>query len=108
MGPATPGSSPRGRELPRRPPSAGWSPPRPPGAAGVPPPPPPPEGPSSAGFLPSRPGAAEETAIGRLVPAARDPGARVHVVHLPAADALPLRRRARAEGVRITAETCPH
>jgi allantoinase len=69
---------------------------------------PPPEGPSYARFLASRPGQAEETAIGRLVAAARDTGARVHVVHLADADALPLLRRARAEGVRITVETCPH
>jgi dihydroorotase-like cyclic amidohydrolase len=32
----------------------------------------------------------------------------VHVVHLADADSLPLLRRARAEGVRITVETCPH
>jgi allantoinase len=32
----------------------------------------------------------------------------VHVVHLADADALPLLRAARAEGVRITVETCPH
>ena len=65
-------------------------------------------GPSYAGFLASRPGKAEETAIGALVAAARDTGARVHVVHLADADALPLLRRARADGVRITVETCPH
>jgi allantoinase len=69
---------------------------------------PPPAGPSYARFLASRPGAAEESAIARLVDAARDTGARVHVVHLADADALPLLRTARAEGVRITAETCPH
>jgi allantoinase len=67
-----------------------------------------PEGTSYAAFLASRPGAAEESAIGRLVAAARDTGARVHVVHLADADALPLLRRARAEGVAITVETCPH
>ena len=67
-----------------------------------------PTGPSYAGFLASRPGAAEETAIGRLVAAARDTGARAHVVHLADGDALPLLREARAEGVRITVETCPH
>jgi allantoinase len=68
---------------------------------------------SYADFLASRPGAAEETAIGRLIAAARDAvvggrGARVHVVHLADADALPMLRKARAEGVRITVETCPH
>jgi allantoinase len=65
-------------------------------------------GSSYADFLASRPGAAEETAIGRLISAARDTGARVHVVHLADAGALPMLRAARAEGVRITVETCPH
>jgi allantoinase len=63
---------------------------------------------SYADFLASRPAAAEESAIGRLISAARDTGARVHVVHLADAGALPLLRAARAEGVRITVETCPH
>ncbi|TFV64896.1 allantoinase AllB [Blastococcus sp. CT_GayMR20] len=67
-----------------------------------------PTGASYAAFLASRPGAAEESAIAGLVAAARDTGARTHVVHLAAADALPLLRKARAEGVRITVETCPH
>jgi allantoinase len=69
---------------------------------------PPPDGPSYAGFLASRPAAAEESAIGALVAAARDTGARAHVVHLADADALQILRTARAEGVRITVETCPH
>jgi allantoinase len=69
---------------------------------------PPAAGRSYASFLASRPGAAEESAIARLVDAARDTGARVHVVHLADADAVPLLRRARADGVRITVETCPH
>jgi allantoinase len=67
-----------------------------------------PTGASYAGFLASRPGLAEESAIARLVAAARDTLARAHVVHLADADALPLLREARAEGVRITVETCPH
>jgi allantoinase len=71
------------------------------------------QGTSYARFLASRPGTAEETAIGRLVAAARDSvvggrSARVHVVHLADADSLPLLRAARADGVRITVETCPH
>jgi allantoinase len=69
---------------------------------------PPPAGPSYRDFLASRPPAAEQTAIGRLVAAARGTGARVHVVHLADAGSLPLLRRARADGVRITVETCPH
>ncbi|WP_369255999.1 allantoinase AllB [Geodermatophilus amargosae] len=67
-----------------------------------------PAGASYAAFLASRPPAAEETAIGRLVAATRDTGARSHVVHLADGDALPLLRAARADGVRITVETCPH
>ncbi len=67
-----------------------------------------PSGSSYARFLASRPPDAEESAIGRLVAAARDTGARVHVVHLADGDALPMLRAVRAEGVRITVETCPH
>jgi allantoinase len=67
-----------------------------------------PAGASYAAFLASRPPAAEETAIGRLVAATRDTAARSHVVHLADGDALPLLRAARASGVRITVETCPH
>ncbi len=67
-----------------------------------------PTGRSYAGFLASRPPAAEESAIGRLIEAARHTGARVHVVHLADGNALPMLRAARAEGVRITVETCPH
>ena len=67
-----------------------------------------PAGTSYPAFLASRPPEAEEAAIGRLLAAARDTGGRVHVVHLADAGALPLLRRARAEGVRVTVETCPH
>jgi allantoinase len=67
-----------------------------------------PAGSRYADYLVSRPCAAEESAIARLIRAARYTGARVHVVHLADADALPLIRAARAGGVRITVETCPH
>jgi allantoinase len=72
-----------------------------------------PRGPSYAEFVASRPAAAEESAIAGLVAAARDSAvggrsARTHVVHLADADALPILRKARADGVRITVETCPH
>ena len=40
--------------------------------------------------------------------AARETGARVHVVHLSSAAALPLLAAARADGVPVTVETCPH
>ncbi len=61
-----------------------------------------------AGFLASRPRAAEEAAISLVVSAARDTGGRAHVVHLSDADAVPALRAARESGVRVTVETCPH
>ncbi|WP_406005987.1 allantoinase AllB [Streptomyces sp. NBC_00637] len=65
-------------------------------------------GPRYADFLASRPRDAEDTAIANLVAQAKRLHARVHVLHLSSADALPLIAAARAEGVRVTAETCPH
>lgn len=59
-------------------------------------------------FLASRPGEAETAAVARLLAAAGRTGARVHVLHVSSAAVLPLLARARAEGVRVTAETCPH
>ncbi|WP_432988227.1 allantoinase AllB [Dactylosporangium sp. CA-233914] len=61
-----------------------------------------------ADFLASRPPAAEVSAVDLALSLAREAGARVHILHLSAADALPALRRAHAEGVRVTAETCPH
>jgi allantoinase len=59
-------------------------------------------------FLASRPAVAEGSAIAAVIDAAREFDARVHVLHLAAAEALPRIAAAKAEGVRITAETCPH
>ncbi|MBB5918860.1 allantoinase [Nocardia transvalensis] len=67
-----------------------------------------PHGPSYADFLASRPAEAEYRAIETLIELAEKYSARVHVLHLSAATALPLLAAARARGVRITAETCPH
>ncbi len=61
-----------------------------------------------AAFLASRPYAAENEAIELLLRLARETRVRLHVVHLSSAEALPLLRRARAEGLPVTAETCPH
>jgi allantoinase len=61
-----------------------------------------------AGFLASRPAAAEDAAIAHLLAAARRHGARVHVLHLASAGALPLIAAAAADGVAVSAETCPH
>jgi allantoinase len=63
---------------------------------------------SYATFLRTRPREAEDAAVELLIRLSRETGARVHVVHHSSADALPLLREAKADGVRITAETCPH
>lgn len=59
-------------------------------------------------FVESRPDAAELTAIQNVIEAVRRTGARAHILHLSSAAALPLLREARAEGLPITVETCPH
>src|SRR5690606_4196454 len=55
-----------------------------------------------------RPAAAEEEAVTALVEAARRHGARVHVLHVSAAGAAALVGAARAEGLAVSGETCPH
>ncbi|MGV9338817.1 allantoinase AllB [Streptomyces sp. NPDC003688] len=67
-----------------------------------------PAGTAYAGFLASRPHAAETEAIAQLIEQARRLDARVHVLHLSSAAALPLIAAAKADGVRLTVETCPH
>ncbi|GAA1709746.1 allantoinase AllB [Fodinicola feengrottensis] len=69
---------------------------------------PPPTGVHYRDFLASRPANAEDLAISGVIAAARRTGARVHVLHLASASALALIAAAKADGVRITAETCPH
>ena len=61
-----------------------------------------------AAFLESRPRQAENDAIELMIRLSREFGTRVHIVHLSSADAVPLIRKAQAEGVNISAETCPH
>ncbi|NHA67107.1 allantoinase AllB [Phycicoccus flavus] len=61
-----------------------------------------------ADFLLSRPDGAEVEAVRRVVDGARETGARVHVLHLSSARALDVLAAARAEGLRVTVETCPH
>lgn len=67
-----------------------------------------PHGSAYADFLASRPRGAENLAIAWLVEQARHTGARVHVLHLSSSDALPVIASAKADGVRLTVETCPH
>ena len=56
----------------------------------------------------SRPAYAEGVATARAMAFARATDAPVHVVHLSSADALRHVGQARAEGLRVSAETCPH
>ena len=59
-------------------------------------------------FVASRPDTAEAAAIETAVAAAAATGCRVHIVHLSSGAGADLIRRAKADGVRITTETCPH
>jgi len=59
-------------------------------------------------YLRSRPDAAEVAAVELLIRLCRETGCRVHIVHVASAEVLPVLRRAREEGLPVTAETCPH
>jgi allantoinase len=61
-----------------------------------------------ATWLDSRPPGAEVDAIAILIALCREFHTRIHIVHLAAAEALPLLRAARREGLPISVETCPH
>lgn len=61
-----------------------------------------------ATYLATRPPIAEQDAIALLTRLSSEYGAHIHVVHLATAEAVPALARARAEGVRLTVETCPH
>lgn len=61
-----------------------------------------------AGYLGSRPGRWEAKAIELMVALATEHRCRTHVVHLSAAEALPIVRGARAIGAPLSVETCPH
>jgi allantoinase len=59
-------------------------------------------------WLESRPPRAEVDAIRLMVSLCREFRTPVHIVHLATVEAVPLLREARAEGLPITVETCPH
>ena len=59
-------------------------------------------------FLASRPDESEVAAIALLIDTVRATGARAHILHLSSAKALPQIRAAKAEGLALTVETCPH
>jgi allantoinase len=59
-------------------------------------------------WIESRPPLVEVRAVARACAAAREAGARIHVVHLSAAEALGAIGAARDSGVDVSVETCPH
>jgi allantoinase len=67
-----------------------------------------PHGSGYAGFLASRPDAAEVRAIESLLAETARTGCRTHIVHVSSAATLPLIQAAKDQGLPVTAETCPH
>jgi allantoinase len=63
---------------------------------------------SYADYLESRPVQAEQSAIALLIRLLEWCPTRVHIVHLSSATSLPLIRDARARGLPLSVETCPH
>lgn len=59
-------------------------------------------------FLSSRPRAAENQAVQLMIELARETGCKIHIVHHSSGDALPALRQAKANGLPLTVETCPH
>ena len=63
---------------------------------------------SYAAYLASRPRAAENEAVARVVRLSRESRTRVHILHLSSAEALDTVAKAKSQGLAVTAETCPH
>ena len=59
-------------------------------------------------FLASRPRAAEDRAVRRVIEQVRETGCRAHILHVSSADVVDLIAAAKQEGLPLTAETCPH
>ena len=67
-----------------------------------------PAGSSYDEFVASRPPVAERRAIETVISAAAFSGARAHIVHLAAGECAALISSAKAAGIDLSAETCPH
>jgi len=59
-------------------------------------------------YLESRPKAAEDEAIALMIRLCAEYGVHTHIVHLSSADSIAALARARADGLPLTVETCPH
>jgi allantoinase len=65
-------------------------------------------GPRYTDFLAAHPARTEDAAVAAALDAAAATGARAHIVHVSSAGALGAISAAQREGLRISAETCPH
>ncbi len=63
---------------------------------------------SPADYTASRPIAAEVAAVRQALGYAQETGCKLHFVHISSAEAVQLIGEARAEGMDVTLETCPH
>jgi allantoinase len=59
-------------------------------------------------YLATRPAEAERAAIEMMIRLSREFGVHVHIVHVACAEGADEIARAKRDGVRVTAETCPH
>lgn len=59
-------------------------------------------------YLGSHPKSWEDKAITMMIDLCRETIARLHIVHLSSADSLEQIKKAKAEGLPVTVETCPH
>lgn len=57
--------------------------------------------------IPGRPAVAEALMVMRDVMLAKETGVRLHIAHVSTAGSVEIIRRAKTDGVRVTAETCP-
>lgn len=63
---------------------------------------------SYAAMLRARPAVSETTIITTAMLMAKELGTHVHILHLASGEAVDMIRQAQGDGVRVTAETCPH
>ncbi|WP_059104556.1 allantoinase AllB [Shouchella shacheensis] len=63
---------------------------------------------SAYNYVDSRPIVAEVEAVSRALHFARETGCRLHLVHISSAQAVDLIQAAKADGVDVTLESCPH
>lgn len=58
--------------------------------------------------LPGMPGIAEDIAVARNILLAKLTGCHLHLLHISTAGTVDLLRRAKADGINVTGEACPH